>query len=429
MVQVRLRYVVVMLFGFLSIACFMPLEPVQAADQHGIEVLVATLRSAIPPAAVKEARDFDDQLMSQGQVQGGKVYLVTDERSQRVNTMVKGLLEAMGEDAQRWVVRILDTDPPTANAFVTGGKYIYVYTGLMNQATSNDELAFVLSHELGHSLLQHRIRAQQDDSSTIAGAAVLAAMLSKKYQGGFLNFANLMTRSYGRLDEEEADAIAVNIARRAGYDPLRGADFFSRMKRQQDKAETEVQADLEKEKQEVLQGQANCQQATQWYQSSIRNQTQGNTEKVNAICQEAENKRVQYNQRLTQFTQYQQQKSVGSIYSTHPADQNRIAAISALNDYIQERRELSTLQKFQQSYRVVVALHEVDSVLLKPPEKAEGEAPSALKASPKAAEAPPKTTAGPTLSEQLSELKRAKDQGLLNDVEYEEKRQQILKRF
>jgi len=129
-----------------------------AADQHSVEVLVATLRSAIPPAAAKEARDFDDQLMSQGQVQGGKVYLVTDERSQRVNAMVKGLLEAMEEDTQHWVVRILDTDPPTVNAFVTGGKYIYVYTGLMNQATSDDELAFVLSHELGHSLLQHRIR-------------------------------------------------------------------------------------------------------------------------------------------------------------------------------------------------------------------------------------------------------------------------------
>ena len=231
------------------------------------------------------------------------------------------------------------------------------------------------------------------------------------------------------MDEEEADAIAVNIARRAGYDPLRGADFFSRMKRQQDKAETGVQANLEKMKQEALQGQANCQKATQWYKSSIFNQTPGNTKKVNAICQDAENKRVQYNQQLTQFNQYQQQKSVGSIYSTHPADQNRIAAIAALNDYIQERRDLSTLQKFQQSYRVVVALRKVDSVLLKPLEKAEAEASPAPETPPEAAEAPSKTTAGPTLSEQLADLKRAKDQGLLNDAEYEQKRQQILKRF
>ena len=422
--RITTRLVFVVLVFTLSLC-----RSAHAADQHSVEVLVATLRSSIPPAAEKQARDFDDQLMSQGQVQGGKVYLVTDERSQRVNTMVKGLLVAMGEETQHWVVRILDTDPPTVNAFVAGGKYIYVYTGLIEQATSNDELAFVLSHELGHSILQHRIRRNQDGSTTVAGIAVLGALLSKKHQGGFLDFAKQMTTAYSRLDEEEADAVAVTIARRAGYDSLRGADFFSRMKRQQDKADTGAQVDLEKMKQEVLQGQANCQQATKWYKSSIFNQGPGNTKKVNAICQDAENKRVQYNQQVEQFNQYQQQKSVGSIYSTHPADQNRIAAIAALNDYIQERRDLNSLRKYQQSYRVMTALLEVDSVLMKQPEKAEAETASAPEAPPEAAEAPAKTTAGPTLSEQLSDLKRAKDQGLLNDAEYEEKRQQILKRF
>lgn len=423
MAHVRLWNAVVASIVLLSFVYFTPITT-SAADQHSIEVLVSTLRSSIPPAAEKQARDFDDQLMAQGQVQGGKVYLVTDERSQRVNTMVKGLLEALGEDTQNWVVRILDTDPPTVNAFVAGGKYVYVYTGLISQANSNDELAFVLSHELGHSLLQHRVRQQQDATSTVAGIAILGSLLSKKNQGGFLDFAKQMTASYSRMDEEEADAIAVTIARRAGYDSLRGADFFSRMKRQQDRAETGAQAELEKMKQEVLQGQANCQQATQWYKSSIFNQTPGNTKKVNAICQEAENKRIAYNQRVNQFNQYQQQKTVGNIYSTHPADQNRIAAIAALNDYMQDRRDLNSLRKFQQSFRVMTALNQVDSVLLKPPEKPEtATVPEAEDPVPSPA------AAGATLSEQLADLKRAKDQGLLTDAEYEQKRQQILKRF
>ncbi len=425
MANARSQYLASIIAALVAGVIFLSIgDPAQAVDQHSIEVLIKTLRSPIPPAAVKEAQNFDDQLMTQGQIQGAKVYLVTDERSQRVYAMVTGLLQAMGEDTQHWVVRILDTDPPTVNAFVAGGKYVYVYTGLLDQATSNDELGFVLSHELGHSLLQHRIRAKEDPTSTVAGIAVLGALLSNKNRQGFLDFAKGMTASYSRVDEEEADAIAVAIARRAGYDPLRGADFFSRAKREADKAEDGEQRELQKARQEVLQAQANCEQATKWYRSSIFNQTPGNTKKVNATCQDAENRRVAYNQRLERFNQYQQQKSVGSIYRSHPAEQNRVAAIAALNDYVQKRRELESIQKYQQSYRVMVALREVKSVLLKPSEKL-----NATPAPPAEAPAPAKTASGSSLSEQLADLKRAKDEGLLTNAEYEQKRQQILKRF
>lgn len=150
-----------MIIALLLGTVFFPLSvSAQLKDQHSVEAIVAALKSPIPPQLAKEARDFDDKLMSAGHMEGGKVYLVTDERSTRANTMVRKLLEAMGEDRSHWVVRVLDTDPPVANAFVTGGKYIYVYTGLINEAISDDELAFVFSHELGHSLLKHRARAQ-----------------------------------------------------------------------------------------------------------------------------------------------------------------------------------------------------------------------------------------------------------------------------
>lgn len=118
--------IITLLFG----AALFPLSvSAQFKDQHSVEAIVAALKSPIPPQLVKEARDFDDKLMSAGHTEDGKVYLVTDERSTRANAMVRKLLEAMGEDPSHWVVRVLDTDPPVANAFVTGGKYVYVYTG------------------------------------------------------------------------------------------------------------------------------------------------------------------------------------------------------------------------------------------------------------------------------------------------------------
>lgn len=147
---------------FLGIT-FLPLCALaQFKDQHSVESLIAALESPISLQSIEKARDIDDKLMSEGQVEGGTVYLVTDDRSTTVNNLVAKLLAAMGQDTQQWVVRVLDTNPPVANAFVTGGKYIYVFTGLIQQATSEDELAFVLSHELGHSLLKHKERQKED---------------------------------------------------------------------------------------------------------------------------------------------------------------------------------------------------------------------------------------------------------------------------
>lgn len=150
-------------------------------------MLTNILQEPISDKAEKAARDFDDKLMSEGRDGSNKIYLVTDERSELVNNLVAKLLAAMGEKSDDWIVRVLDTDEPVVNAFVTGGKYIYVFTGLMKQATSEDELAFVLSHELGHSLLKHNERRKEDLSTSIASIAKIIGMLSKKKNRQFYN--------------------------------------------------------------------------------------------------------------------------------------------------------------------------------------------------------------------------------------------------
>jgi predicted Zn-dependent protease len=159
-----------------------PLIPTTAvgADQHSVEAITAALKSPISPEAVAQARGFDDQIMSAGTVEGTRVYLVTDERSTRVNAMVTGLLRGAGQNPSEWIVRVLDTDPKLVNAFVAGGKYVYVYSGLIAQNPSDDELAFILSHELGHSLLKHNERRASDGSTSWAAVAGLAALFSDK---------------------------------------------------------------------------------------------------------------------------------------------------------------------------------------------------------------------------------------------------------
>ena len=407
----------------LLLALYIPLASnAKWEDQHSTEALVAALNSEIADNAVTEAREFDDQLMATGEVEGSKVYLVTDARSIRVNTMVRKLLAAMEEDSDHWVVRVLDTDPPVENAFVTGGKYIYVFTGLIEKASGDDELAFVLGHELGHSLLQHNERREDDTSTTIADLLLLGALLAggnTRETLGLLSTA--FSSSYSQIDEQEADAIGVAIAARAGFDPLRGADFFSRDIREAAQTQQEWDQQLVTMRQGVLQAQANCQSWRQAYNGWLA-KTQDNANKVNAVCADAEQRRVYYNQLANQTDFARAQEQFAQLLGTHPDSQSRVAAVAALTDFIHGRRDLASLSSFDQGYRVMVALTQVDSVLLQPAEE-------------KSLPAEATSTVGDqievalSLAEQLSQLKQVYDQGLISKDEYEEMRQNILDRF
>jgi predicted Zn-dependent protease len=328
-------------------------------DQHDVKYILAALQSPIPLEAVTQAQAMDDRILSAGDVQGQKVYLVTDSRSQRVNALVRRLLAAMGQEEHEWTVRVLDTQPPTVNAFVFGGKYIYVYTGLLKEAASDDELAVVLGHELGHSLLKHNLRKQQDTTNTLAEIAEVIGALAggKKGQDKVSAVTNAIRASYSRTDEEEADALGVAISRRAGFDPLRGADFFSRMAKRANDEEEKVKQLLGQARGETEQAIASCQQ---WVAAANANPFKRS--QAQAVCNDAEQKRLAFNQTATQ---YQSERRSQQLYGDHPTDQNRIAVVAALSDFLNGRRSLESLRNFQQSYRVMSALKQTDSVLLR----------------------------------------------------------------
>ena len=407
----------------LLLALYIPLASnAKWEDQHSTEALVAALQSEIPDQAVSEAREFDDQLLATGEVEGSTVYLVTDARSIRVNTMVRKLLAAMEEDFDYWVVRVLDTDPPVENAFVTGGKYIYVFTGLIEKASGDDELAFVLGHELGHSLLQHNERREDDTSTTIADLLALGALLAGgNTRENLALFSTALSSSYSQIDEQEADAIGVAIAARAGFDPLRGADFFSRDIRAAMQTQQKWDQTLVTMREGVLQAQANCEDWLKAYNGWLA-KTQENANKVNAVCADAEQKRVHYNQLNSQVYTERAQQQLGQLLGTHPESQSRVAAVAALTDFIHGRRDLASLSSFDQGYRVMVALTQVESVLLQPAE----EKTLPVEATPAVGD---HTEAAPSLAEQLSQLKQVYEQGLISKDEYEEMRQNILDRF
>lgn len=135
--------------------------------------------------------------------------------------------------------RIVIDDRPGApsNAFhtldpQTGQPLIGFTLALIADARNADELAFVLGHEAAHHIAGHIGRSR---NSAVAGAMILGtiAALGGADAGAIRSAqdigASVGARSYSKDYELEADAIGTAIAWRAGYDPARGAGFFSRI--------------------------------------------------------------------------------------------------------------------------------------------------------------------------------------------------------
>lgn len=400
-------------------------------DQHNVKAIVTAIQSPIPNDVVAKAQAIDDQMMTEGEFEGTKIYLVTDERAGQVDRLARKLLTAMKQEDREWVVRLLDTEPPVVNAFVTGGKYIYVFTGLLKQAETEDELAFVLGHEIGHSLLKHNLRREDDITTTLGGLATLiTAVAAKNSLQDVQAVTQAVGAEYSRTDEEEADALGVAIARRAGFDPLRGVDFFSRGAKESNQAQEKATQNLNQLKAQVAAEVNDCNariNAMKKVQASGQMVNPNFASQAQMLCNQANQNVANYNAMANEYNQNLNKQSLAAIYRSHPSDQHRVAAVAALTDYVQGRRPLESLQQFQQSYRVMTALNQTSSPLLQKTDKPEVKAVAKPQSSPQ--ETATKGSSQKSLTDQLNQLKRGVEEGLLTEEEYKIKRKEIIERF
>lgn len=89
------------------------------------------------------------------------------------------------------------------------GRHIFIPAGMANLAASEDQLAFVLAHELAHAVLEHRT---QREVTGVRGAS---------------NWAISMRRGLSLSAEADADRMGVFLAARAGFDPYAALEFLT----------------------------------------------------------------------------------------------------------------------------------------------------------------------------------------------------------
>lgn len=111
---------------------------------------------------------------------------------------------------------------------------------LLQDTGSDDEVAFVLSHEYGHLIGRHIEKQQQQ---ALAGALLMGAITAyanaeAASYGGYYDpnavdrnmeiGAAIGSKAYSQTYELESDTLGTYIALSAGYDPVEGAKYFAR---------------------------------------------------------------------------------------------------------------------------------------------------------------------------------------------------------
>jgi len=133
-------------------------------------------------------------------------------------------------------------DMEDTNAFALPGGYIYVSRGLLALANSEDELAGVLGHEIGHVAARHS--AQRQTRGQLAGLGAAIATIGAAVLGGgqlaqgvgqlAQTGAQGWLASYSRDQELQSDKIGQSLAAQAGYDAAAISTFLAALGREQE---------------------------------------------------------------------------------------------------------------------------------------------------------------------------------------------------
>jgi beta-barrel assembly-enhancing protease len=136
------------------------------------------------------------------------------------------------------------------NAFAAPGGVIVVYSGLIEAAHSESELAAVMAHEIAH-ITQRHIARTLEQNQRMSLATMLAVLSGIVLSANAPQIGNAVTAgavagslqnqlNFSRAFEREADSIGIDILGRAGYRPIAMADFFARLARSESPSDAGV---------------------------------------------------------------------------------------------------------------------------------------------------------------------------------------------
>lgn len=167
-----------------------------------------------------------------------------DDATHYVNMVGQILAQASDKPETYGGYHYLILNSEDINAFAAPGGLIFLSRGMLRLCENEDELAAVLAHEVAHVNLSHAVSAISNSRWTEVATTVgtesvknlagdQVAQLTKAFEGSIQDVTStLVTSGYARGQEKDADAMAIELLRRVGYDPTALARVLTRMESQ-----------------------------------------------------------------------------------------------------------------------------------------------------------------------------------------------------
>ena len=213
-----------------AVAAVLTLALLLSIYRYGLP-LAASAAAAVTPPAVSTA-------MERGTLQAvERVFFSPTKLDEEDQTRLQSLFDELtGLAAEKHgtggpTLRLLmrDGGPVGANALALPGGTIIVTDQLVKLAESDDEIAGVIAHEIGHVTGRHSLKQVY----RILGVGFMIGVIggdSSQIVDDFVTQASaLQTLSYSRGFEAEADADSVALMVEAGRDPTAFVDLLDRI--------------------------------------------------------------------------------------------------------------------------------------------------------------------------------------------------------
>jgi len=196
--------------------------------------------AACDPASVGQAFVSEEQVEQLGletwdRLKAEEQRSSNDEHRRRARAIAERILAANGEDPDAWEVEVFAGDE--VNAFAVPGRKIGLYDGMFEVAETDDQLAAVIGHEIGHVQAEH----SQERVAREVGTQATLQLVSAALQVGDIAYANQIAGAlglgaqygvilpYDREQELDADAIGLRNMARADYDPRAAVQLWENM--------------------------------------------------------------------------------------------------------------------------------------------------------------------------------------------------------
>lgn len=150
--------------------------------------------------------------------------------------VVEAVARTHKDAPKEWRLAVIRDGTP--NAFALPGGNIGVHVGMLKVAKTDEQLAAVIGHELGHVLANHS--GERISQATLAQTGL--AITQGVFLGDMSPQAQQLTMAalglgaqvgvllpFGRTQEAEADIIGINLMARAGFHPGQAIDLWQNM--------------------------------------------------------------------------------------------------------------------------------------------------------------------------------------------------------